>query len=164
MHGRRWCMARIHTRVFNTRVSAAADCRDGQRGLVLGVTRDSLDFNRSLRGLFYLLQKHRLRYTIKLPAVRGLVPLSFLSLSLSASLLGSLISLRSLVPAFLAPSFRFYQWFILLSTSRRVVVAAVVVIVSRSRPCPPPPPSPRRRRRRHRRRRRRRRRMASMTR
>jgi len=85
-------MARIHPRVLNTRVSAAADCRDGQRGLVLGVTRDSLDFNRSLRGLFYLLQKHRLRYTIKLPAVRGLVPLSFLSLSLSLLLFLALLS------------------------------------------------------------------------
>jgi len=36
------------------------------------VTRDSLDFSRSLRGLSCLLQKHRLRYTIKPPSlVRG---------------------------------------------------------------------------------------------
>lgn len=39
-----------------------------------GVTRDSLDFNRSLSGLSCLLQKHRLRYTIKPPAVVVLAP------------------------------------------------------------------------------------------
>lgn len=51
-----------------------------------GVTRDSLDFNHSLRGLSCLLQKHRLRYTIKpAGAVRGLAPhLQFVLLLLLA--------------------------------------------------------------------------------
>ena len=69
------------------------------------VTRDSLDFNCSLRELSCLLQKHRLRYTIKLPSpVRGLMSL----LSLFLLLLPSCHFLS----AFLARSlFSFYSFF-----------------------------------------------------
>lgn len=74
----------VRVRIY-TGIPTAADCSRVTRPCP-GVTRDSLDFSHSLRGLSCLLQKHRLRYTIKSPAqFRGLAPLSSLFLSLLSS-------------------------------------------------------------------------------
>lgn len=104
------------------------------------VTRDSLDFNRSLRGLSCLLQKHRLRYTIKPLARSSRTPATFLvlfSLSLSPFSYSSLSLsrvrlLRSSLPPFVPIGG--------LPRCRRVVAvaigrnAAIVVAVQRDAP------------------------------
>lgn len=90
-----------------------------------GVTRDSLDFNHSLRGLSCLLQKHRLRYTIKPPAqFREDSRLFHRSFSRSFDPRGGpILSPRSLT---LRLSFRSHRWLYPVI----IVVPAVVVTVS----------------------------------
>lgn len=87
------------------------------------VTRVSLDFSCSLRGLSCLLQKHRLRYTIKLPS-----PIRELASLLSLFLL--LLPPYRFSSPFLARSFFSYLFVPIgwLSRQRLVVVAVVVVV------------------------------------
>lgn len=109
VNARRYVRVRIHTGI-----PTAADCSRVTRSCP-GVTRDSLDFSHSLRGLSCLLQKHRLRYTIKSPAqFRGLAPLSSLFLSLLSSRAFLSPSLASLAHSSTLP-FRSHWWLYPLS-------------------------------------------------